>query len=150
MKSLFRLIFAAILVSLFFCAIANADFSGFLKDGDTSYYPGRYMSASAGKDARQIARIYDPAAEARPKNLVVNGDFERPVILSYYFIDLTPPGWDGTGDFVLQGYAEAVHSGDGNQWFDLNPGMSSSTGISQTINLTGMIRVHGLHFIPGT
>jgi hypothetical protein len=149
MKSLFRLVLTTTLVSMLFCPIAKADFSDFLKNGDTNYYPGGCRSANDVKDARQIAKVYSPAEEAGPKNLVVNGDFEQPVIYSYYLIELSPPGWDGIGDFVQQGYSEAIHSGNGNQWFDLNPGMSKSTGISQIIYLTAGITYSFSFFYNG-
>jgi len=75
--------------------------------------------------------------EARATNLVVNGGFESPVIPpgSPYLLNVTPTGWSGTGDIAVQGYAGAVNSGDGNQWFDLNPGTGTGTGFSQNIFL---------------
>ncbi len=82
------------------------------------------------------------AGEAGATDMVVGGEFENPVIPlgSPYLINVLPMGWSGTGDIVVQGYAGAVTSGDGNQWFDLNPGYSMGTGISQNIFLTaGMI-----------
>ena len=69
-------------------------------------------------------------------NLVVNGGFESPAIAPPYLLDVTPTGWTGDGDLTVQGYAGAVNSGEGNQWFDLNPDDSAGTGISQSINLT--------------
>jgi len=67
--------------------------------------------------------------------LVVNGGFENPVIPSGapYLIAVTPTGWTGTGDLAVQGYAGSVSSGEGNQWFDLNPSFDAGTGISQAI-----------------
>jgi hypothetical protein len=76
------------------------------------------------------------AGEAGATNIVVNGGFENPVIAGIYQLSVTPTGWSGMGDLVQQGYAGAVNSGDGNQWLDLNPGTSTSTGISQDISLT--------------
>jgi Carbohydrate binding domain/PEP-CTERM motif len=69
-------------------------------------------------------------------NLVVNGGFESPVISPPYFLFANPTGWTGQGDLVVQGYAGSVHSGDGNQWLDLNPGTGAGTGMSQDITLT--------------
>ena len=70
-------------------------------------------------------------------NLIVGGGFEAPVAPALsYLLNATPAGWLGTGDLVAQGYAGAVNSGDGNQWFDLNPGTAASTGISQVISLS--------------
>jgi hypothetical protein len=69
-------------------------------------------------------------------NLVVNGGFESPVIVPPYQVDVVPTGWTGDGDLVVQGYASAVNSGDGNQWFDLNPDVSAGTGLSQVISFT--------------
>jgi hypothetical protein len=82
-----------------------------------------------------VLTIFCLAAEAGATNLVVNGGFESPVIYTVYVTDITPTGWTGMGDLVQQGYAGAVNSGDGNQWFDLNPGTSTSTGTSQNISL---------------
>lgn len=71
-------------------------------------------------------------------NLIVGGGFEAPVApAGSYLLDQTPVGWTGTGDMVAQGYAGAVNSGDGAQWFDLNPDTKASTGISQSIDLSG-------------
>jgi len=77
------------------------------------------------------------AGAAGATNLVVNGGFENPLVPSGYpyLIDVTPFGWSGTGDIAVQGYAGAVNSGDGNQWFDLNPNTYAGTGISQDIYL---------------
>ncbi|HXA39806.1 MAG TPA: PEPxxWA-CTERM sorting domain-containing protein [Phenylobacterium sp.] len=75
------------------------------------------------------------ATEARAVNLVTNGGFESPVISPPYLLDATPTGWTGTGDLVVQGYAGSVSSGDGNQWFDLNPDVSGGTGLSQDVSL---------------
>jgi hypothetical protein len=74
---------------------------------------------------------------ARAGNLIANGGFEDPLVPagSPYIINVTPTGWIGAGDIAIQGYAGAVSSGDGNQWFDLNPGFDMGTGISQTIFL---------------
>lgn len=74
-------------------------------------------------------------ANAAP-NLVVNGGFESPVISPPYALFVTPTSWTGQGDLVVQGYADAVSSGDGNQWLDLNPGTEAGTGMSQDITLT--------------
>lgn len=81
-----------------------------------------------------IALLTTGAAHA---NLVVNGGFESPLVPagSQYLLDATPTGWSGTGDMVLQSYG-AVNSGEGNQWFDLNPNVNAGTGISQLIGLT--------------
>lgn len=136
MKSLFRLVLMLLLVGLFLCPRADADSVDLLNHGNIRHFSGDFFSAKPIKNERQIAKVNDRTEESGPKNLVVNGGFEHPVIYSYYILELVPPGWEGTGDFVQQGYAEAVHSGEGNQWFDLNPGMSESTGISQTIYLT--------------
>lgn len=136
MKSLFRLVLMILLVSLSFCPKVDADSNAPLKQGNTRYLSGDFTSTKTIKNERQVARVSGLAGGTGQKNLVVNGGFEQPVIYSYYILELVPPGWEGTGDFVQQGYAEAVHSGEGNQWFDLNPGMSKSTGISQTIYLT--------------
>ncbi|MBI5837011.1 MAG: PEP-CTERM sorting domain-containing protein [Candidatus Eisenbacteria bacterium] len=78
------------------------------------------------------------AGQAGAMNLVTNGGFENPVVPpgSPYLIDVTPFGWTGTGDIAVQGYAGAVSSGDGNQWFDLNPGVGTGSGISQDVFLT--------------
>lgn len=76
------------------------------------------------------------AGAATAQNLVTGGDFENPVVSGDpYLIAVTPAGWTGTGDLVVQGYAGAVSSGSGNQWFDLNPSFDAGTGISQSINL---------------
>ena len=74
---------------------------------------------------------------AGASNLIVGGGFEDPIIPSgtSYLLSVNPEGWSGTGDIVEQGYAGAVSSGDGNQWFDLNPGSGSGTGISQSLSL---------------
>jgi PEP-CTERM motif len=72
---------------------------------------------------------------AAAQNLVIGGDFESPVISPPYRRDVTPTGWTGTGDLVVQGYDGAVSSGNGNQWFDLNPNGNAGTGISQSISL---------------
>jgi len=78
-----------------------------------------------------------PAATAQAGgNLVVNGGFESPAISPPYQLDVVPTGWTGDGDLTVQGYAGAVNSGDGNQWFDLNPDVSAGTGISQVITFT--------------
>jgi hypothetical protein len=69
-------------------------------------------------------------------NLVVNGGFESPAISPPYLLDVTPTGWTGDGDLTVQGYSGSVSSGDGNQWFDLNPDVSAGTGISQVISFT--------------
>jgi hypothetical protein len=70
-------------------------------------------------------------------NLIVGGDFESPTVTSVsYLLDVTPSGWTGAGDLVTQGFAGSVNSGDGNQWFDLNPGTAAGNGISQVVNLT--------------
>ncbi len=70
-------------------------------------------------------------------DLVNGGGFESPVIPTGvpYILNVTPTGWVGTGDLAVQGYAGAMSSGDGNQWFDLNPGINAGTGLSQTIDL---------------
>jgi MYXO-CTERM domain-containing protein len=52
-------------------------------------------------------------------------------------LDVTPAGWVGTGDLAVQGYAGSVPSGDGKQWFDLNPGTAAGTGLSQDLSLMG-------------
>jgi hypothetical protein len=75
-------------------------------------------------------------ANATPTNLVVNGGFESPVISPPYALDVIPTSWTGQGDLVVQGYAGAVNSGDGNQWLDLNPGTGPGTGMAQGITLT--------------
>ena len=54
-----------------------------------------------------------------------------------YQLDVQPTGWTGIGDIVTQGYAGSVPSGNGNQWFDLNPDTSAGTGIHQSIAVTG-------------
>ena len=76
-------------------------------------------------------------AASNAANLIVGGGFESPIAppLSY-LLNATPSGWTGTGDMVAQGYAGAVNSGDGNQWFDLNPGTVAGSGISQGISLS--------------
>jgi len=74
-------------------------------------------------------------ANASP-NLVVNGGFESPAISPPYALNMNPTGWTGLGDLVVQGYAGAVSSGDGNQWLDLNPGVGPGTGMSQSITLS--------------
>ena len=70
--------------------------------------------------------------------LVVGGDFESPVITgtgaSAFLENVTPTGWIGTGTLVAQGFGLTVSSGNGNQWFALNP---SNIGIRQSINVTG-------------
>lgn len=74
---------------------------------------------------------------ARAVNLIVGGGFESPPApAGNYLLNVTPTGWTGTGDMVAQGYAGAVSSGDGLQWFDLNPGTSAGTGLSQLLTLT--------------
>jgi hypothetical protein len=76
---------------------------------------------------------------AQSSNLVVGGDFESPLVggPGTYILDVTPTGWTGTGDLVSQGYAGAVSSGNGNQWFDLNPNVNAGTGISQIVHVIG-------------
>lgn len=76
-------------------------------------------------------------ATASAANLVVNGGFEDPAIPpgAPYLVDVTPGGWGGRGDVAVQGYAGAVSSGDGSQWFDLNPGVDAGSGISQAISV---------------
>lgn len=76
--------------------------------------------------------------------LVAGGGFESPVIPAGapYLIAVTPTGWSGTGDIAVQGYAGAVSSGQGNQWFDLNPGFDAGTGIAQTVNLAAGTTYH--------
>ena len=78
---------------------------------------------------------------ARAENLVVGGDFEGPVVKDgeSYEVNVTPTGWAGTGDLVKQEYAGAVDSGNGKQWFDLNPGMEAGNGIMQSVHLTAGI-----------
>ena len=76
------------------------------------------------------------AAQAALINLVVNGGFESPAIAPPYALSVNPTGWTGLGDLVVQGYAGAMSSGDGNQWLDLNPGTGPGTGMSQDITLT--------------
>ena len=70
-------------------------------------------------------------------NLVVGGGFEAPIVPAGagYLVDATPTGWSGIGDLTQQGYSGSVPSGDGNQWFDLNPDTSAGTGISQSLTL---------------
>jgi len=77
------------------------------------------------------------SASALATNLVVGGGFESPVIPpgQPYLLDAQPFGWTGIGDLTRQGYAGAVSSGNGNQWFDLNPDVSKGNGIYQYINL---------------
>lgn len=76
---------------------------------------------------------------ARAANLVNGGGFESPIISSPdpYLLSTTPAGWDGIGDLTSQGYFGSVNSGDGNQWFDLNPDRAAGTGISQIVSLVG-------------
>jgi Carbohydrate binding domain/PEP-CTERM motif len=80
--------------------------------------------------------LLSAAAAQAGVNLVVNGGFESPVIAPPYQVDVQPTGWTGIGDLTVQGYAGSVNSGDGNQWFDLNPDTSAGNGISQVISLT--------------
>jgi hypothetical protein len=70
-------------------------------------------------------------------DLIVGGGFENPVIpcCAPYQLDVTPTGWVGTGDLVVQGYGGSVSSGSGNQWFDLNPNVNAGTGISQVVHV---------------
>lgn len=73
-------------------------------------------------------------------SLVVNGDFESPALPAAgpgYLLNVTPTGWQGQGDLVLQGWNRSVSSGSGAQWLDLNPGIGGSTGISQGVAVTG-------------
>ena len=72
-------------------------------------------------------------------NLVSNGGFEDPPVPAGapYVLNVTPTGWVGAGDLAVQGYAGSVSSGDGKQWFDLNPGTGAGSGISQDLSLTG-------------
>lgn len=78
--------------------------------------------------------VFAGVAQAAP-NLVVNGGFEaQSAPPAGYTLDVTPTGWTGTGDLVGQGYAGSVNSGDGNNWFDLNPDTSAGTGLHQVIN----------------
>jgi len=81
-------------------------------------------------------------------NLVAGGGFELPAIPegSPYTLDVTPAGWTGTGDLAVQGYAGSVFSGDGDQWFDLNPGTLAGAGISQTFTLAGGVQ-YALEFV---
>ena len=74
---------------------------------------------------------------ARGQGIIVGGDFESPLVPQprSFLLDVTPDGWVGFGDLVSQGYSGSVPSGNGNQWFDLNPGTNTGTGISQTISL---------------
>lgn len=85
--------------------------------------------------ATAIAALLISGAAHATTNLVVNGGFESPVISPPYALDATPAGWTGTGDLVVQGYSGSVNSGDGNQWFDLNPNVNAGTGISQDVSL---------------
>ena len=80
-------------------------------------------------------------------NLLAGGDFETPVApAGSYLLSVTPAGWTGTGDMVGQGYANAASSGNGRQWFDLNPGTAAGIGISQQVTLTGGT-VYGVSFL---
>lgn len=74
---------------------------------------------------------------AAAAELVVNGGFENPAVRTGapYLVDVTPTGWTGAGDIAVQGYAGSVSSGQGNQWFDLNPGFDQGTGMSQALDL---------------
>ena len=83
-------------------------------------------------------------AAAGAVELVAGGGFESPVIPAAvpYLIAVTPTGWAGTGDIAVQGYAGAVNSGDGRQWFDLNPSFDPGTGISQTLNVAAGTAYH--------
>lgn len=78
------------------------------------------------------------AGNAATQNLVVGGDFENPVVPagSEYLVGVSPVGWAGTGDLAVQGYAKSVPSGNGQQWFDLNPNTDAGSGISQSISLS--------------
>src|SRR5215813_6409946 len=73
------------------------------------------------------------SGKARADQLVVGGDFESPLITgtgaSAFLENVTPTGWIGTGTLVAQGFGLTVSSGNGNQWFALDP---SNIGIRQT------------------
>jgi hypothetical protein len=84
------------------------------------------------------------ASTAHALPIVIGGGFELPMVPlgSPYLVAVTPTGWTGTGDIAIQGYAGAVSSGDGSQWFDLNPSFEAGTGISQVVALTGGVPYH--------
>jgi len=91
-------------------------------------------------------KIYASSAllclSAAPAALAISGGgFEVPPVPggAPYLVGVTPAGWTGTGDIALQGYAGSTPSGEGNQWFDLNPSFDAGTGISQMVSLTGGI-----------
>ena len=90
----------------------------------------------AGLIAVGLCLSLTPARSAT--QLIVGGDFESPVITgtgaSAFLENVTPTGWIGTGTLVVQGFGLTVSSGNGNQWFALNP---SNNGIRQSINVTG-------------
>lgn len=80
------------------------------------------------------------SAPAHAQNLIVGGDFEAPAIVEQkdglaYQLNVTPAGWAGAGDVVRQGYAGAADSGNGRQWFDLNPDVHAGNGIMQSVRL---------------
>jgi len=80
-------------------------------------------------------------------NLLAGGGFETPVApTASYLLNVTPSGWTGTGDTVAQGYAGSVSSGNGRQWFDLNPGANTGSGISQQVMLSGGM-LYGVSFL---
>lgn len=94
-------------------------------------FSGRMTSAALFLSAA-ASIVGGPAYAA---NLVVNGSFEAPSIAPPYLLNATPTGWTGMGDLVVQGYGNAVDSGAGKQWIDLNPGFGSSNGLSQMLSL---------------
>ena len=83
-----------------------------------------------------VVVVLGGASNADAAPIVLNGGFEMPLIVTPPVdLNVNPTGWIGTGDLTEQGYFGAVDSGDGNQWFDLNPGFLAGTGISQDISL---------------
>lgn len=70
---------------------------------------------------------------------ITGGGFEAPPVSggAPYLLSVTPTGWTGMGDLAVQGYGGSTPSGEGRQWFDLNPGVGAGSGISQLVSLTG-------------
>jgi hypothetical protein len=81
---------------------------------------------------------------AHSTELVTNGGFELPAVPAGapYLIAVTPTGWTGLGDIAVQGYAGSVPSGQGSQWFDLNPSTDAGTGLSQTLTFAAGTPYH--------
>ncbi len=100
----------------------------------------RGIKISAAAAAASLSLLSATGASA--KEYVVGGGFESPVVPAGqpYLLDATPFGWTGDGDLTVQGYAGSVPSGDGAQWFDLNPDISARTGIYQFVDLTAGVK----------